>query len=80
MKIQPQYITNAAGEKISVVLSLDDYEEMLEDLAAIAERKDEPSVAFDEAIKALTKNRTCSIALYSSYIKLPGASSDIAEI
>lgn len=56
MKIQPQYITNAAGEKISVVLSLDDYKEMLEDLedlAAIAERKDEPILDFDEAVKAL---------------------------
>lgn len=56
MKTQPQYITNAAGEKISVVLSLDDYEEMLadlEDLAAIAERKDEPSVDFDDVVKAL---------------------------
>lgn len=56
MKNQPQYTTNADGKKISVILPLDDYEELLEDLedlAAIAERKDEPSTGFDAAIKAL---------------------------
>ena len=40
MKNQPSYITNAQGEKTAVILSLEDYQELLddaEDLAAIAE-------------------------------------------
>jgi hypothetical protein len=32
MNAQPQYITNEKGEKMSVILSLADYQELLEDL------------------------------------------------
>jgi hypothetical protein len=54
MNAQPQFITNADGEKISVILPLADYQELLdnlEDLAAIAERKDEVTIPFDVALK-----------------------------
>lgn len=40
MNAQPQYITDANGEKMAVILALADYQELLEDLedlAAIAE-------------------------------------------
>jgi PHD/YefM family antitoxin component YafN of YafNO toxin-antitoxin module len=53
MNAQPQFITNANGEKTAVILALADYEELmedLEDLAAIAERKDETSIPFDAAL------------------------------
>ena len=53
MSAQPQFITNADGEKISVILSLADYQELLddlEDLAAIAERKDEVTIPFEIGI------------------------------
>ena len=56
MNAQPQFITNADGEKISVILPLADYQELiddLEDLAAIAERKDEPTIPFDVAMKEI---------------------------
>ncbi|WP_262965830.1 hypothetical protein [Methylobacter psychrophilus] len=56
MSAQPQYITNADGEKISVILSLADYQELLddlEDLAAIAERKDEATIPFETALKEI---------------------------
>ena len=52
MNTQPQYITDADGEKISVILSIADYEE-LEDLAAIAERRHELSQPFENALKEL---------------------------
>jgi PHD/YefM family antitoxin component YafN of YafNO toxin-antitoxin module len=56
MNAQPQFITNANGEKTAVILALADYEELmedLEDLAAIAERKDEASIPFDAALNEI---------------------------
>lgn len=53
MNSQPQYITNGNGERTAVILTLDDYQELLddiEDLAAIAERKDEPTEPFNVAL------------------------------
>jgi hypothetical protein len=42
-----QYLTDEAGTKTAVVLPITDYEKLLEDLdelAAIAERRDEPAI------------------------------------
>jgi hypothetical protein len=42
-----QYLTDERGEKTAVVLSLPDYEKLiedLEDLAVVAERRDEPTI------------------------------------
>jgi hypothetical protein len=44
------------GEKTAVILTLADYEDLmedLEDLAAIAERKDEPSIPFESVLNEL---------------------------
>jgi PHD/YefM family antitoxin component YafN of YafNO toxin-antitoxin module len=41
-----QFIVNENGEKTAVILSIEEYEELLEDiedLAIIAERRDEPT-------------------------------------
>ena len=46
-----QFITNAKGKKISVILSYKKYEKLIEDLhdlAVIAERRDEKPISFDE--------------------------------
>jgi hypothetical protein len=46
-----QYLTDEAGKKTAVVLSIADYEKLLEDLddlSAIAERRDEPAVPHDQ--------------------------------
>ena len=54
-----QYITNEAGEKTAVVVPLDEYEELLEDLhdlAIIAERKDEPAISHEELKRELEKD------------------------
>lgn len=52
----PQYITDSAGHKISVILPMDEYLELmedLEDLAAVAERKDEATIPFEEVLKEI---------------------------
>ncbi|HMV40880.1 hypothetical protein [Plasticicumulans sp.] len=49
--LHPQFITDADGARVAVVLSLAEYEALLEDiadLAAVAERQDEDCVSFEE--------------------------------
>jgi hypothetical protein len=51
-----QYITDELGQKKSVVLPVEDYEELLEDiqdLVTIAERKNEKNLSLDEVLKNL---------------------------
>jgi PHD/YefM family antitoxin component YafN of YafNO toxin-antitoxin module len=51
-----QYLVDESGQKTAVVLSMDEYEELLEDihdLAIIAERKDEPTTNFNDLKKRL---------------------------
>jgi PHD/YefM family antitoxin component YafN of YafNO toxin-antitoxin module len=53
---KPKYLIDESGQKTAVVLTVEDYEELLEDihdLAVIAERKDEPTINFDELKKRL---------------------------
>ncbi|WP_420632208.1 hypothetical protein [Candidatus Leptofilum sp.] len=48
--MQVQYITNESGERSSVILSIEDFEtllEDLEDLAVVAERKGEPTISHE---------------------------------
>ncbi|MBF0556852.1 MAG: hypothetical protein HQK96_20245 [Nitrospirae bacterium] len=49
--MQKQFIVDETGNKTAVVLPLEEYEELIEDmhdLAVIAERKDEPTIGFDK--------------------------------
>lgn len=51
MKIESYYLVNEEGQKIAVVIPVEEYEELLEDLhdlAIIAERRCEPTVPFEE--------------------------------
>lgn len=46
-----KYIVDESGNKTAVVIPLNEYEELIEDLhdlAVIAERRDEPAISFDE--------------------------------
>ena len=46
-----QYLTDEAGKKTAVVLPITDYEKLLEDLddlAAIAERREEPTIPHEQ--------------------------------
>ncbi|NDC39289.1 MAG: hypothetical protein EBZ48_14800 [Proteobacteria bacterium] len=54
-----QYVTDEKGRKTSVILPVETYEEMLEDiqdLAAIAERRNEKSISLAEMKKRLKKD------------------------
>ena len=54
-----QYLTNEKGRKTSVVLPIGEYEKLLEDLddlAVIAERRDEETIPHAEFKKGLKRN------------------------
>ena len=56
-----QYITDAHGERTAVVLPIDDYEKLLEDLddlAAVAERRDEPVLSHEAFLADLKSDGT----------------------
>jgi len=58
-KFQEQYIVDKKGQKKAVILPIEEYEELLEDLhdlVIIAERRDEPTVNFDELKRRLKKD------------------------
>jgi len=58
-KLREQFIVDENGERKAVVLPVEEYEELLEDLhdlAVIAERRDEPTVSFEELKKRLKKD------------------------
>ena len=58
-KFQEQYIVDETGQKTAVILPFEEYEELLEDLhdlALIAERQDEPTIAFEELKKRLKED------------------------
>ena len=55
-ELHPQFITDESGNKHSVVLPMADFQELiedLEDLAAVAERREEPTTDHAEFIKEL---------------------------
>ena len=56
MSTQPQYITDADGQKLSVILPIADYLELLEDLedlATIAERRNESTIPLEDVLTEL---------------------------
>ena len=55
-KLHPQYVTDTAGHQTAVILPLSEYNELLEDLddlAAAAERVDEPTVPHVDVVAEL---------------------------
>jgi PHD/YefM family antitoxin component YafN of YafNO toxin-antitoxin module len=53
------YITNEAGEKTAVILSIEQFESLLEDLedlAIVAERKDEPTISHTDLLAELKQD------------------------
>jgi hypothetical protein len=54
-----QYLTDERGERTAVVLPIEEYEKLiedLEDLAVVAERRDEPVVPHDEFVAELKRD------------------------
>ena len=61
--IQEQFIVDGNGNKTAVILSIELYEQMLEDihdLAIVAERRSEPSISLAEMKKRLNSHETLS--------------------
>ena len=59
MSTAVQYLTNEKGKKTAVVLPVADYEKLLEDLddlAVIAERREEGTIPHDEFKKQVKRN------------------------
>ncbi len=53
-QLNPQYITNEREKKTAVILAINTFEELLEDmvdLAVIAERRDEPTISHEQLIE-----------------------------
>lgn len=53
------YITNEAGEKTAVILSIAQFEELLEDiedLAIVAQRRDEPTISHEDLLVELKQD------------------------
>ena len=58
-ELQAQYITDEKGKKTAVILPIEEFEELLEDiedLAVLLERRDEPTVPFDEVVAKLKQD------------------------
>lgn len=51
-----KFVVDESGNKTAVILPVEEYEELLEDihdLGVIAERKDEPTISFEDLKKRL---------------------------
>lgn len=51
-----QYVTNQDGERTAVIVPYEEFQELLEDLedlAAIADRRDEPTISHEEVLASL---------------------------
>ncbi len=58
-EMHAEYVTDANGVRKSVILPLTDFYELLEDLedlASVAERKDEPVISHEKVLEDLKKN------------------------
>lgn len=54
-----QYVTDDSGEKTAVLIPIADYEDLMEDLsdlAAIADRRSEPTIKHDNFIEELRQD------------------------
>ena len=59
MVVQEQFVVDARGKKTGVILSLKQYEKLMEDLhdlAVVAERRAERSVSLEDMKRRLKKN------------------------
>lgn len=62
LRVHPQYITDKTGKKISVVLPLEEFKSIIEELEDIrlyneAKTSNEPSIPIDEAFKMIEAER-----------------------
>ena len=59
MAANQQYVVDSEGRKMAVLLSLEDYEKLMEDLhdlAVVAERREEEAISLQELKRRLKKD------------------------
>jgi len=59
MNERAQYLTDESGKRTAVLLPIEEYEQLLEDLqdlAAIAERREEPTISHAEMLSELRRD------------------------
>ena len=59
LESEVQYVTNPDGEKTAVIVPIAEFEELLEDvedLAAVAERREEPTISHEELVAGLKRD------------------------
>jgi len=59
MAANEQYVVDSEGRKMAVLLSLEDYEKLMEDLhdlAVVAERREEEAISLQELKRRLKKD------------------------
>ena len=57
-KLELNYVTNDAGDKTAVILTINDFNDLMEDiqdLAAVAERREESSISHGELLAELKR-------------------------
>jgi hypothetical protein len=65
LTIKPQYITDAEGKKLSVILPIKDFQTLIEEIEDLYDQRlydeakadNEPSIPIDEAFKLLDAKR-----------------------
>ena len=58
-QLEISYVTNKAGDRTAVILSIEEFQELMEDiadLAAVAERRDEPTVPHEQLLVELKED------------------------
>lgn len=58
-RLEIEYVTNRAGEKTAVIVPIDNFEELMEDiedLAAAAERREEPVITHEQLLTELKQD------------------------
>lgn len=58
-ELQAQYVTDENGNKTAVILPIEEFEELLEDLqdlAVLAERRDDPTIPHEEVVARLKRD------------------------
>ena len=58
-KFHPQFVTDPEGRKTAVILSIEEYNELLEDLsdlAVVSERMNEPTIPHNKVVAELKED------------------------
>jgi PHD/YefM family antitoxin component YafN of YafNO toxin-antitoxin module len=58
-KPKPRYVTDENGKKTAVILPIDEYEELIDDiqdLVILAERREEPPISHEEVVAKLKQD------------------------